>query len=179
MRDIIIASTNTKAAEHIRQILQSGQLFVENIFSSGAEVLYYASIRPGAVVVCGKLTDMPAVTLADMLPQNFDIVLLLPSGEPQTAFFSNMITLNMPLNRIEFLNTVRMLATTKNETYIRKEVRNESEEKLISMAKDVLMERHHLSEREAHKLLQRRSMETGMKMIDVARIIGEEQNEIY
>lgn len=120
MRDIIIASANTKAAEHIRQILQSGQMFVENIFASGSEVLYYASIRPGAVVVCGKLTDMAVVTLADMLPPNFDIILLLPSGEPQTAFFSNMITLNMPLDRMEFLNTVHMLASTKSETYEKK-----------------------------------------------------------
>ena len=174
MREIIIASANAGAADRIRSILQSGQMFVNTIYASGAEVLSYASIRPDAVVVCGKMTDMPAVTLAEMLPQNFDIVWLMPSGEPQSAFFSNMITLNMPLNRIEFINTVRMLATTENETFMRKQIRDNEQEKILKIAKDILMERHHISEREAHKLLQRRSMETGIKLIDVARMIGEE-----
>lgn len=174
MREIIVASSNTKAAEHIRAILQSGQMFVNNVYASGSEILSYASIRPDAVVVCGRLNDMTSVTLADMLPPDFDIVLLLPSGEPQTAFFSNMITLNMPLNRIEFLNTVRMLAATEKESFIPKLIRSDEEKEILKSAKDILMERHHISEREAHKLLQRRSMETGMKIIEVARMIGDE-----
>lgn len=174
MREIIIASANLKAAEHIRAILQSDQIFVNNIYASGSEVLSYSSIRPDAVVICGKLTDMTAVTLADMLPQNFDIVLLLPSGEPQTVFFSNMITLNMPINRVEFIRTVRMLAATENEAAISKRIRSDEEKEILDTAKAILMERHHISEREAHRLLQRRSMETGMKIIDIARMTGDE-----
>lgn len=174
MREIIIASANLRAAEHIKSILQSGQLFAKNIYSSGSEVLSYASIRPDAVVVCGKLADMTAVTLADMLPSGFDIVLLLPSGEPQTAYFSNMITLNMPLNRAEFIKTVRMLAATETQSYSRKKIRDSEEAEILRSAKEILMERHHISEREAHRLLQRRSMETGIKLVDVARMVGED-----
>ena len=56
MRDVIIASANRKSAEHIKSILQRDLLFVSEIYQSGAEVLSYASIRPDAVVVCGRLT---------------------------------------------------------------------------------------------------------------------------
>ena len=56
MRDVIIASANRKSAEHIKSILQRDLLFVSEIYQSGAEVLSYASIRPDAVVVCGRLS---------------------------------------------------------------------------------------------------------------------------
>ncbi|MFQ9821341.1 MAG: hypothetical protein ACLRXK_09270 [Acutalibacteraceae bacterium] len=69
MRDVIIASANRKSAEHIKSILQRDLLFVSEIYQSGAEVLSYASIRPDAVVVCGRLSDgLPAVSLAETLP---------------------------------------------------------------------------------------------------------------
>lgn len=176
MREIIIASANGRAAENIKNILQSDSLFVSNIYASGSEILSYASIRPDAVVICGRLSDgMSALTLADMLPGGFDLIWLMPSGEFSPGFVSNLITLNMPVNRIEFVNTVRVLAVTAGERYVRKNLRSKDDEDLLLKAKHRLMERHLISEREAHKLIQRRSMEAGIKLLDIARIIMEEQ----
>lgn len=175
MREIIVASQNPQAADRIRAILQSEHIFVSNLYRSGAEVLSFASIRPDAVVICGKLPDMSAAALAGTLPNGFDTVWLVPSGEPLPAFVSNLIALQMPLNRMEFLNTVRMLATTESECVRpRKTVRTEEENTLLRDAKARLMERHRFSEREAHKLLQHRAMETGMRILEVARLVLEE-----
>lgn len=175
MREIIVASQNPQAADRIRAILQSEHIFVSNMYRSGAEVLAFASIRPDAVVICGKLPDMSAAMLAGTLPNGFDTVWLVPSGEPLPAFVSNLIALQMPLNRMEFLNTVRMLATTESECVRpRKTVRTEEEETLLHDAKARLMERHPISEREAYKLLQRRAMESGMRILEVARLVLEE-----
>lgn len=173
MRDVIIASANNRAAEHIKTILQSGGVFVRSLFGSGNEVLAYASIYPGALIVCGRLSDITAVSLANMLPQGCDMIHLLPSGEPQTVFVSNMVTLYMPLDRVEFLKTVRVMSATENETFTRREKSCETEE-ILNIAKRIIMNRHHVSEREAHKILQRRSMESGMKILEVARMIGDE-----
>ena len=176
MREIIIASQNPQAAERIRSILQSDHIFTANVYRSGADVLSFASIRPDAVVICGKLPDMSAAALAGMLPNGFDLIWLVPSGEPEPLYRSNLITLNMPLNRMEFLNTVRMLAANGAEqSRPRKIVRSQADEELLRVAKERLMTRHRLSEREAHKLLQRRSMESGMRILDVARLIAEEE----
>ena len=176
MREIIIASQNPQAAERVRSILQSDHIFAANLYRSGAEVLSFASIRPDAVVICGKMPDMSAPTLAGMLPNGFDLIWLVPSGEPEPLYRSNLITLNMPLNRMEFLNTVRMLAANGAEqSRPRKIVRSQAEEELLRVAKERLMTRHRLSEREAHKLLQRRSMESGMRILDIARLIAEEE----
>lgn len=176
MREIIVASANNRAAERLRSLLQSASLFVSNIYTSGAEVLSYASIRPGAVIICGKLSDgMTALALADMLPAGFDLVWLMPSGEISPGYVSNLMTLNMPLNRVEFINTVKVLAATAGEQYVRKSVRSAQEESALRTAKQRLMDRHLISEREAHKLLQNRSMKTGMKLLDVARLVLEEE----
>lgn len=174
MREVIIASQNPQAAERIRAILQSGRIFVGNIYRSGAEVLSYASIRPAAVVICGKIPDMSPTALASTLPNGFDVVWLVPSGMVSDAYSSNLIPLNMPLNRMEFLNTVRLLAAAESEQSRPRKARAAEDEALLRAAKEQLMHRHHLSEREAHKLLQRRSMESGMKLAEVARLIVSE-----
>ena len=119
MRDVIIASANNHSAEHIKTILQSGGVFVRSLLCSGNEVLAFTGVYPRALVVCGRLGDMTALTLANMLPQGCDVIHLLPSGESQAVFVSNMVEINMPIDRIEFLRTVKVMAATENEVLAR------------------------------------------------------------
>ena len=177
MKEIIIASANLKSAERIKAILQSGHVSVNRVFSSGREILSYASIQPDILAVCGKLSDMSAVYLAEMAPAGVDIILLLPSGEPQSAFYSNLVTLYMPVNRAELLDTVRLLSATRTESLGARSKSGGDE--ALENAKRIIMNRHHISEREAYRLLQRKSMETGVKMTELAKMIGDERNEIY
>lgn len=175
MREIIVASQNPQAAERIRSILQSDRIFVGNLYRSGAEVLSYASIRPDAVVICGKLPDMAPTELAATLPQGFDMIWLVPSGEPAPLYISNLVVLQMPLNRMEFLDTVRMLAVAESEcARPHKTVRTTDEDALLCAAKAKLMERRMFSEREAHRYLQRCAMASGMRMLEVVRRVLEE-----
>ena len=67
-----------------------------------------------------------------------------------------------------------MLAATGAETVRPRRERKEEEESLLHEAKVRLMDRLAVSEREAHRLLQRRSMETGMKLTEVARLVLDE-----
>lgn len=179
MKEIIIASVNSKSAERIRAILQSGHISVNRVFSSGREILSYASIQPDIIAVCGKLSDMSATYLAELAPVGAEIVFLLPSGEPQTAFCSNLVTLTMPVNRAELLDTLRLLGAGEARGFAVKNMRSADEEKAVDNAKRILINRYRISESEAYRLLQRRSMETGIKLTELARIIGDEHNEIY
>ena len=179
MRNIIIASANRRSAERIKNLLQSGRLFVNNIFSSGSEVLSYASIHPDSVAVCGKLSDMSSVYLAQLLPSGFDLVVLLPSGEAQTAYFSNMVALNMPVNISDLIDTVGFLARSTDQKQSAHAAADSESDRLLTAAKRIMMDRHHISEREAHAFLRHRSMETGRKMTDIALMIIEGTYEIY
>ena len=49
--------------------------------------------------------------------------------------------------------------------------RTPEEEKIIRDAKAYLMEIHRMSEEQAHRFIQKRSMDTGAKFIDTARMI--------
>lgn len=175
MRDVILASQNPQAADRVRAILQSEQIFVTEVCRSGAEVLSFASIRPDAVVVCGKIPDMTAAALADTLPCGFDVVWLVPSGAAQSGFQSNLIALQMPINRKELLDTVRILAGAQSERIDPRKARSTEEIATLRSAKAVLMARQHLSEREAHKLLQRRAMDAGLKLVQAAQMILTEE----
>ncbi|MCH5191351.1 MAG: ANTAR domain-containing protein [Oscillospiraceae bacterium] len=174
MRKIVIASGNRQAAQRVKNMLAVHGIQMERLFSSGAEVLSYAVIRPEAVIICGRLPDMTAVTLAEMVPAGFDIISLTPSGQSQMIFRSNLISLNMPLNTRELVSTVKTLAVTQNQSYQRKNHRPDDEEKLITHAKQRIMERHHISESQAHKILQKRSMDSGVSMLQVASLVLEE-----
>ncbi len=169
MRDVIIASKNPRAAERMRAILQSGQIFVNTLLPSGAEVLSYASIRPEAVVVCGHLADMPATELARLLPGGFDVVWLMSSGDPQPGYSSNLVPMQKPVDRAELLGTVRRLAAAESEQSRPRAVRAPEDEALLRAAKEVLMRTLGISEREAHRELQRRAMRAGRKLLDEAR----------
>ena len=175
MRDVIIASANRKSAEHIKSILQRDLLFVSEIYQSGAEVLSYASIRPDAVVVCGRLSaGLPAVSLAETLPPGFDVVHLVSSSDAYQGFVSNMVELTMPLDRVEFVSVVRTLTQLSSDITSRKKTRSVEENDLLTLAKQRLCENYGISEREAHRKIQKMSMEQGVRIMDVARKILEE-----
>lgn len=172
MREIIVASQSPQAAEHVRSILQSDHIFTEKIYRSGAEVLMFASIRPDAVVICGRLPDMSAQALAELLPNGFDVIWLMPSDAPEPVYISNLVTLHLPLNRMEFLNTVRTLSANGAEISPAPR-RTAQEEELLNAAKVILQTRYQLSEQEAHTFLQKRSMESGQRLLETASQIVE------
>ena len=70
-----------------------------------------------------------------------------------------------------FLSSVRTLAVTDSQSFQRKKIRPEEEQRLISGAEQIVMARHHISESQAHKILQKRSMDSGIPLIEVASLI--------
>ena len=49
--------------------------------------------------------------------------------------------------------------------------RTREEQKLVARAKAVLMDRRGMTEGQAHRFLQRRSMDSGAKLADTARLV--------
>ncbi len=53
--------------------------------------------------------------------------------------------------------------------------RCEEDRRLVERAKERLMERQSMTEAEAHRYLQKRSMDSGVRLVDVARLVLSEQ----
>lgn len=104
----------------------------------------------------------------------FDVVHLVSSSDAYQGFVSNMVELTMPLDRLEFVSVVRTLTQLSSDITSRKKTRSVEENDLLTLAKRRLCENYGISEREAHRKIQKMSMEQGVRLMDVARKILEE-----
>lgn len=166
MKDIIIAYPVKSVAMQLRSMIEDEGFHVSYVCARGASVLSIAQGLNEGVIICASiLSDMSAGVLAENLPVGFDIIALSKNGAE--SYMGNLISLPLPVNREEFLNTVAVLVSARSGFTRRKD--NESE--LISNAKTVLMNQRNITETQAHKYLQSQSMKTGKKMVELAREI--------
>ena len=88
---------------------------------------------------------------------------------------SGIIGLAMPLRVHELISTVGMLVQglvrRKKKRRERPRVRNEEEASTIQSAKHLLMERNHMTEEEAHRYLQKHSMDYSVSMVETAQML--------
>ena len=77
-----------------------------------------------------------------------------------------------PVNGSMLCGSVGMLLQIE-ERRLRKAVprRTPEEEAVIKKAKRLLVENSRITEEQAHRMIQRQSMDTGMKMADAARMV--------
>ena len=137
MKSIIVAYPKKNTAMKLRSALEEEGIYVSHICATGASVLGIAAdMRSGVVVTASILSDMSATVIADRLPPGFDVVALSPSGRED--FMGNLISLPLPLDRQEFISTVRVLVATETSFTNR----NLDDSELISSAKTILMNVH-------------------------------------
>ena len=166
MKSIIVAYPKKNTAMKLRSALEEEGLYVSHICATGASVLGIAAdMRSGVVGTASILSDMSATVIADRLPPGFDVVALSHSGRED--YMGNLISLPLPLDRQEFISTIRVLVATETSFTNR----NLDDSELISSAKTILMNVHGITEMQAHKRLQQESMRTSKKLVDVARDI--------
>ena len=82
----------------------------------------------------------------------------------------------MPIHSVELVNTIEtMLIELSRPARKRKryqpKLRTDEEKKIIDDAKALLMERNKLSEEEAHKYIQKLSMDSGNNLVETAQMI--------
>ena len=81
--------------------------------------------------------------------------------------------LAMPIHTHELISTIHamMLELSRPAKKGKPRRRSEKEEKTIRDAKALLMDRNHLSEDEAHKYIQKLSMDSGNSLAETAAMI--------
>lgn len=177
MSSIIVANSNPDYAKKIAAVFHSGGLYVSSVCVSGAQLMEYTRrhYHGGVVVSSVKLKDMPAVNLPRVIGPNYDFVFTV---SPQFAGMCASIesaSLMMPLNRRELLSTVGMFLNLADPTPAA--VRNRmaaggfDEKQVVAKAKNVLIQRNNLTEPQAHRLIQKKSMDAGRKIVETALII--------
>lgn len=176
MTNIIVAFPKPEEAKTIKTLLVRNGYSVLAACTSGAQVLSNADGLRDGLIVCGyKLTDMLYTELHECLPPEFEMLLMAGKGYWNECVGNDMVCLAMPLKVHELISTVGMMVENlerrRRKRHLAPKVRKPEEEKLISEAKGLLMERNNMNEEEAHKYLQRCSMESGTKLAETAEMI--------
>lgn len=178
IRTIVALNDDTLAQSMVQALVHRG-ISVRYRCRSGAEVLRAVKDMGGGVIICSfKLRDMSAAELADRLDGR-GLILVLAKGS-QIALYDrdDLFTMTVPVRTSEFIGAVSMLlqmdAMRAAHTIPQ---RTDAARDLIEQAKALLMERHSLSEPEAHHYLQKRSMSAGARMEDIARDVLHELSE--
>ena len=176
MASIIVAFPRQENARNIKRLLMQNGFRVDAVCTTGAQTLQSANELGGGIIVCGyRFADMMYTELYEYLPPGYEMLLVASPANCASRDVENLVCLSTPLKGNELLYTVEMMETTlmrrKKRARQRPRVRSEEEEALIADAKSLLMERNNLSEEEAHRYLQKRSMDNGTALPETAQMI--------
>ena len=81
----------------------------------------------------------------------------------------------MPLKVHDLMNTLEMMcmnqARIKKNRNKKPRQKTEAERRIIGEAKEILMLRNHMSEEQAHKYIQKCSMDSGTSIVETAQMV--------
>ncbi len=174
--NIIVVCPKIEHAKNVRSILLKSGYTVDAVCSSGAQALRAANDLDSGIIICTyRLSDMVYSELYEYLAPRFDMLLIGSQNQIQERETEDIVTLGTPLKVHELLQTVAMMAEMsvrkKKKRKQKPKIRSEQEKRTMNQAKLLLMERNHFSEEEAHRYLQKRSMENGTGLAETAQMI--------
>lgn len=176
MTNVIVVLPKLEDAKKIRNILVRGGFQVTGVCTTGAQVVSQTDELYDGIVICSyKLTDMVYSELQELLPPGFELLLIASNNLLCECGGSGIVCLSMPLKVNELISTVGMMAEgierRRRRARLKPRTRNAEEEAAILEAKRLLMERNHMTEEEAHRYLQKCSMDSGTNMVETALMV--------
>lgn len=176
MTNIIVVFPKMEDARSVRNILVRSGFHVTGVCTTGAQAISQADGLNDGIVICSyKLMDMLYSELQSYLPLGFEMLLMASRQLIDECYGNNIVTLSMPLKINDLVNTVTMMDENverrRRKKKLQPKVRNAKEEALVKAAKDLLILRNHMTEAEAHKYLQKCSMDSGTNIIETSQMV--------
>lgn len=176
MTNIIVAFSKAEDAKSIKNILMRNGFQVVAVCTSGSQALNHADSLNGGIIVCGyRFVDMLYQEIHDCMPDNFAMLLLAAPNRFSGNIPPDLIYLPMPLKVHDLVHTLEMIvhsqAKRKKKLKQLKKQRSEEEKELLQEAKTLLMVRNNMSEAEAHRYIQKCSMDSGTNLIETAQMV--------
>ena len=175
MINVIVAFPRLENAKSIKSILVKNAFGVNAVCTTGAQVLHHADMLGEAIVVCaGRLPDVTYTQLREYLPPHFPMLVVSSPKQREEGTRDNVVFLTMPLKVHELVSTLEMMS----HDFVRRRkkrnsppIRSKEERQILQKAKETLMERNDMTEEEAHRYMQKSSMDSGTNMAEAAEMI--------
>ena len=176
MTRIIVAFPKAENGKNIKNVLVRNGYQVVCVCTNGAQVIQEANGLQDGIVVCTyKLSDMIYQELVECLPPGFDTIVISTKDQWVENGTPGIVGLAVPLKIHELLSTVEMVSyNLERKRRKRRQApreRTKEEQELVDRAKAILMERNQMTEDEAHRYLQKTSMDNGTSFTETAQMI--------
>jgi len=176
LTNIIVALPKLEDAKNIKNVLVRGGFRVTGVCTTGAQAISQADGLHDGIIICSyKLADMVYSELQECLPYGFELLLMASQRLINECYGNGIVCLSMPLKVNDLLDTVGMMTEgiERRRRKLRQQPKKRSaeEEATIQIAKETLMARNHMTEEEAHKYLQKCSMDSGTNIVETAQMV--------
>ena len=109
------------------------------------------------------------------MPSGFQMLLIASSRALSAVEGSGIMAVTMPLSVYELVNTLEMMLQSavrrRKKERAKPKVRSAEEQHIIDRAKSLLIERNHMTESEAHRYMQKCSMDSGTNLVETAQMV--------
>lgn len=177
MANIVVVFPKIDNAKSIKNLLVKNGFAVNGVCTTGTQALNLVDgLGAGVVISAYKLSDMMFWELSENLPPGFELLLMASKANiQQEADGYGIVAVSMPLQVSELIGTVDMLCTNidrrRRKARLVPKERDELSQAVIKEAKELLMERNHMTEDEAYRYLQKSSMDSGTNMVETAQMV--------
>lgn len=176
MTNIIVVLPKLEDAKGIKNVLVRNGFKVTGICTTGAQAVSQADGLHDGIIICSyKMMDMIYSELHEYMPPGFEMLLMASQKLIQECYGNDIVCLSMPLKVNDLINTVGMMGEEIERRRRRKrlqpKIRSSEEEASITQAKELLMDRNHMTEEEAHRYLQKCSMDSGTNLVETAQMV--------
>jgi len=159
----------------LQGILACAQIEADDVCFTGQEALGLIDGQEALLLTTVKLEDMTGAELAKQAGEAANVLMIVP-GDYAEATPDNVLTLHNPLSPEALIQAVRTMRHCAARMHALREKadkldRQLKERKVIDRAKGRLMDALHLTEKEAHYRMQKKSMDTGKRIAEIAQEI--------
>lgn len=176
MVSVIVVFPKLEEAKSIKNLLVRNGIEVAAACTTAAQVIALTDDLDYGIVISGyKLVDMMYHELLECLPDTFDMVLIASKRYYSECCSSDIVCLSMPIRVVDLVEHVHLIYDKMYGEMKRRKakpsVRTEEEKQIIAHAKMILMREKNVSEEEAHRYLQKKSMDNGTNMVETAHMV--------
>lgn len=176
MENVIIVFPRPEDGRNIKNILTRNGITVDAVCTSGAQALEYANMLSEGIVICSyRFNDMYYTQLDESLPVTFDMLLVASQTHWMDDEGGSIMKLGMPIKVYDLIDTVHMMFEAQHrrrkKARLAPKERSDDEKALLKEAKHILMERNNMTEDEAHKYIQKCSMDSGNGLVETAKMV--------
>lgn len=176
MIDIVVVFPKLNDGQGIRNLLVRNGYRVSSVCTSGSQAMSFMDNIDYGIVVCGyKFNDMIYSSLYHNLAPTFQMLLVASRTKIEEGVTDGVVSVEMPLKAYDLLNTLEIMTQAleriKKRGRQKPKERNIAQKAIIGEAKKVLMLSKNMTEEEAHRYIQKNSMDSGTNMVETAQMV--------